>query len=270
MTKHPSFRKKRSYTLPVVIIGLALLASFVVPVRLSLLRGAATAALYPFQFAAAVFWRGAVTLPVNIVNIRNLGRANSELKARLAEVEPKLARFDELSSENDRLREALGFRGGNRYRLALLPAQVIGRAAGTWNSIIVIGRGAAARVRVNRPVVVKDGLVGKVIEVSAFSAKVLLLTDPQSSVAATDQRSRAGGVAEGYSPNKLRMKYVGVTSDVATGDAVVTSTASGLFPAGIPVGTVAKAEKKESDLFYEIELKPAADLSRLETVFVVE
>ena len=41
MTKHPSFHKKKSYTLPAVLIVLALIASFVIPTRLPLLRAAA-------------------------------------------------------------------------------------------------------------------------------------------------------------------------------------------------------------------------------------
>ena len=270
MTKQPAFKKKRSYTLPAIIVVLALIVSFVVPARLSLLRRAAVSAVYPFQYVTALFWRSTAELPGNIMNIRNLARENSDLKARLAEAEPKLTLLDELSNENDRLKAALGFRGGNRYRLKLLPAKVIGRGAATWSSLIVIDQGSGAGVRVNLPVIVAAGLVGKIVEVAPFSAKVLLLTDPLSSVAAADQRSRANGVAEGYAPNKLKMKYVGEGGGVATGDAIVASTVSSLFPAGLPIGTVSRAVKKETDLFYEIELKPAADLSRLEEVFVVE
>ena len=270
MTKQPAFRKKRSYTLPALIVVLALIFSFAVPARLSLLRRAVVSAVYPFQYAAAVFWRSTAELPGNIVNIRNLVRENSGLQARLADAGPKLALLDELNGENDRLKEALGFRAGNRYRLKLLPAKVIGRGAATWNSLIEIDRGSGAGVRANLPVIVAAGLVGKVVEVSPFSSKVLLLTDPLSSVAAADQRSRANGVAEGYAPNKLKMKYVGEGGGVATGDAIVTSAVSSLFPAGLPLGTVSRAVKKETDLFYEIELKPAVDLSRLEEVFVVQ
>jgi rod shape-determining protein MreC len=270
VTKQPSFRKKRSYTLPAVIVVLALIVSFVIPARLTLLRRAAVAAVYPFQYAAAVFWRGTAALPGNILNIRNLAVENSELKARLAEAGPKLALLEELSGENDRLKAALGFRGGNRYRLKLLPAKVIGRGAATWSSLIEIDRGSGSGVRVNLPVIAADGLVGKIVEVSPFSSKVLLLTDPLSSVAAADRRSRDNGVAEGYAPNRLKMKYVGADGDVATGDAIVTSAVSSLFPPGLPIGTVSRAAKKETDLFYEIELKPAADLSRLEEVFVAE
>ncbi|MDD5594107.1 MAG: rod shape-determining protein MreC [Candidatus Margulisbacteria bacterium] len=269
MTKHPSFRKKKSYTLPAVIIVLALAASFLIPGRLSFFRSAAVSVIYPFQFAAAAFWHGAIRLPANILDLRNLARNNAELKQTLDALGPKLAQIDELKTENDRLRATLGFQSKNRYGAGLLPAMVIGRGASTWNSIIEINRGAGANVKVDMPVVVGAGLVGKIVEVARFSSKVLLLTDPLSSIAAADQRSRDLGVAEGYSPNKLKMKFVSTGGDVAVGDLVVTSSVSGLFPPGIPVGVVSRASKKETDLFYEIEIKPAAELSRLEEVFVV-
>ena len=269
MTQHPSFHKKKSYTLPAVIIVLALCASFVVPARLALLRSAAVSAFYPFQSAAAVVWRGTVSLPANLLELRNLAKNNAELQARLDALEPKLALLSELKSENDRLRDSLGFQNENRFGASLLPAMVIGRSASNWNSIVEINRGSGSNIRANMPVIVKAGLVGKVIEVSRFSSKVLLLTDPLFSAAAADQRSRDYGVAEGYAPFKLHLKYVRAGGDVALGDAIVTSAISTLFPSGLPVGTVSRTVKKETDLFYEVEITPAADLSKLEEVFVV-
>jgi rod shape-determining protein MreC len=251
------------------LIVLALIASFVIPTRLSWLRAAAVSAVYPFQFAAAVVWRGTASLPANLMELRNLAKNNTELKARLDSLEPKLALLSELKSENDRLRDSLGFQNKNRFGSALLPAMVIGRSASSWNSIIEINRGSGSNVRVNLPVIVRAGLVGRVIEVSRFSAKVLLLTDPLFSAAAADQRSRDYGVAEGYAPFKLRLKYVRAGGDIAQGDPIVTSSISSLFPSGLPVGTVSRAVKKETDLFYEVEIAPAADLSKLEEVFVV-
>ncbi len=269
MTRQPSFHKKKSYALPAVLIVLALVASFAIPHKLTLVRSAVSLAFYPFQTATAAVWRGTVSLPGNLAGLRDLAKDNAELKAKLDALEPQLAQFAELKSENDRLREALGFQGQGRYGAELLPAQVIGRGADDWNSVIEINRGSGARVRVNRPVVVRAGLVGKVIEVSRYSAKVLLLTDPQFSAAAADQRSRDYGVAEGYAPFKLRLKYVRAGGDVRPGDPIVTSAISTRFPAGIPVGSVSRAVKKETDLFYDVEITPAADLSKLEEVFVV-
>ncbi len=269
MTKQPAFRKKRSYTFPAVIIALVLAASFIVPNQLGPIRAVAASAFYPLQWAGSAIWRGTVTFPSTLANLGNLARENSELKEKLNITMPQIAQMAELRLENDRLRDLLGFSNRNRYSPKFLPAQVIGRGADPWQSLLEIDRGSGSGVRVNMPVIVRAGLAGKVVEVSPASARVMLLTDPRSLVAAADQRSRDFGVAEGIAPDRLKLKFVNSSGDVKEGDLIVTSNSSSFCPPGITVGTVARASKKETDLFYEIEVKPAADLSKLEEVLLV-
>lgn len=265
----PVYRKKKSYSLAVSLVALALAASFIVPRQMAVIRLAAATAIFPFQWTAAVVWKGAVSTPSFFLQLANLSRENSKLKEKLDLTLPQLAQSEELKAENDRLRGLLDFKNGNRFGLKLLPAEVIGRGAAPWNSILEIGRGSSAGLKVNQPVIVKAGLIGKIIEVAPFSAKVLLLTDPQSSIAAADQRSRDFGVVEGLSPQLLKMKYVSAGADVKEGDLIVTSSVSRLFPPGLLIGKVVRAVKKESDLFLQIEIVPAADLSKTEEVLVV-
>lgn len=226
-------------------------------------------ALYPFQLATASVWKAGVNIPASIINLKNLAAENSELKKKIDLLQPQAALDEELKLENDRLRSALGFKSANRYGSNLLPAQVVARGAAPLNSILIINCGASVGVNKDRPVVSQSGLVGRVIEVSQFSAKVQLITDPLSSVAATDQRSRAYGVVEGNSSNNLSMKYTNASGDLQVGDKIITSPISSLFPAGLVIGTVVEAKKKDSDLFYEVRIKPAVDFSSLEEVFVI-
>lgn len=182
---------------------------------------------------------------------------------------PRISVTEELIAENKRLKSVLGFRDRNRYGMRLLPAQVIGKGSSPWFSILETNRGASSGIKVDMPVVVEEGLVGRVAEVSQFSSKVLLITDATSSVAAADQRSRDFGVVEGRSSDALFMKYVPASGDISEGDKIVTSPISSVFPAGIPIGIVSRAEKKEHDLFYRIEVKPFVKFSQLEEVFLV-
>jgi len=269
VTAYTPFRKKRTYTLSAVIILLALLISLSAYRDIFGVRSILISAIYPFQFAVSSLWKGAVSTPSSILNLRNLAKENAELKGKLNLALSKLALQDELTAENERLRQALGFKYSNRYGFSLLPAQVIGKGASPWYSIIEINRGATSKVQVGVPAIVKEGLVGKVIEVSNFSSKVLLITDPDSGVAAVDQRSRDFGLIEGHSPEVLLMKYVSSAGDIKEEDKIVTSSISSIFPAGIPIGTVVRATKKEHDLFYQIEVKPSVNFSRLEEVFLV-
>ena len=97
----------------------------------------------------------------------------------------------------------------------------------------------------------------------------MILTDPESLVAALDARSRDAGIIVGSGSGRLFMRYVSIGADIAIGDPIVTAALSTVFPAGLPVGQVARAERKGQELFYQIEVEPAVNFSRLEEVFVV-
>lgn len=269
MTGYRPFRKKQNYTLPVVIILLALTLSFYSLNHLALLRSALITVLYPFQWTTNLVWNGTTGLPSALVRLRGESVENADLKIRLAAAETQVNALAELKLENERLREELGLQTAGRYGHKLVAAEIIAKSGSPWITVLTIGRGAGAGVKIDMPVIAKAGLVGKVIEVAPLSAKVLLISDPLSSVAVVDQRSRDFGVLEGVSPDTLRLRYVPTSGDIQPGDQLVTSPISSIFPPGIPIGTVAGATKKEVDLFYEITVKPAVNLSRLEEVFLV-
>jgi rod shape-determining protein MreC len=119
----------------------------------------------------------------------------------------------------------------------------------------------------NAPVMTSEGLVGRVIVVSGPLAKVQLITDRAASVGAMIERSRHQGVVRGTGRGDLELAFLPRQSDVRVGDRVITSGVDGVFPRGIPIGTVAEVQLGD-DLFYEIRLAPAADLRRLDHVYV--
>lgn len=264
MTSRPLFHKKRIFPLLVVMIGLAFSLFFLAPV----LRQLVVPVLYPFQFAAVTVWQGLGGLPATLINLKRLSQENVELKIKLNELRFRLTLLDELKAENERLRGALNFKASGRFARRLLPARVVGRSATPAQAVLVIDQGSASGVRLKAPIVVKEGLVGQIIEIAQFSSKVLLIIDPFSSVAAVDQRSRVFGVAEGNAADWLAVKYVRAGADVQAGDLIVTSAISSFFPPGIPIGEVISTAKKDSDLFSEIKVRPVVDFSKLEEVFV--
>lgn len=270
MINYRSYRKKKSFIPAIIIILLAVFLSFSAFRDLFGLRTLAQTAVYPFQFAAAALYKGIIAVPAKLVNLRNLSIENAELKQELKTLKPRLLLYKGRAGENQRLRSALFFRNQGRAKFNLLAAQVVGKSPTPWFSILEINQGSSAGVRVDMPVIVAEGLVGRVIETALFSAKVMLLTDAASSVAAADERSRDFGVvAGGGSASKLFMKYVSAGGDVAVDDVIATSRISLIFPSGIPIGSVSHAAKGEHDLFYHIEIKPAVDFSKLEEVFII-
>lgn len=260
------YRKKRSYTLAIFLIFLALLVSFSSFYDLLGFRQLLQAGLAPVQSISAATWRGVLGLPGGLIGLFDLANQNRRLQAENELFKAQQSRLEQLSEENNHLRQLLGF---GQNHLSLRVAQVIGKGPAPWLTILEIDRGSRLGVRRGMAVVAREGLVGQVVEVAPFSAKVRLLTDPESSVAAAVTRSREFGVVEGDSSGTLLMKYVSATGEIKEGDTIATSSLSALFPASLTIGTVAKARKREQDLFYEVKVKPAVNFSRLEEVFLV-
>lgn len=225
--------------------------------------------IYPFQFVAVSAWKGITGIPSFFIHLGNLSEENQKLRNNLNGLTPKLMLFKELSKENDRLRNTLNYKENNPYNLSLLPAQVVSKGPTPWYRILTINLGGRSGIEIDMSVITMQGLVGRVIEVTPFFSKIILLNDDESAVAAIASRSRDFGVIEGGHPNKLFMRYVSTGADIKVGDVILTSRASSIFPPGIPIGTVTHASKREHDLFYQIEVKPAVDFSKIEEVFVV-
>jgi rod shape-determining protein MreC len=119
-------------------------------------------------------------------------------------------------------------------------------------------------------VVTSEGVVGRVIEVSLHTAKVLLITDPNSAMDVIVQRSRTQGIMEGKVEEVCVLKYVQKNEDVQVGDKVITSGLGGIFPKGLVTGTVTKVERKRPGIFQYIEVTPSVDFSRLEEVLILK
>jgi len=182
-----------------------------------------------------------------------------------------------LRQENNRLQEAMlaQERLKKLYPLQVqhpspaILAQVFARDPSSWFKTLLVGKGEGEGVSKNMAVVVSEGVVGRVIEVSANTAKVLLVTDPNSAVDVIIQRSRAQGIMEGKVEEFGILKYVQKSDDVQVGDKVITSGLGGVFPKGLMMGTVTKVERKRPGIFQYIEVTPAADFSRLEEVLIL-
>lgn len=128
------------------------------------------------------------------------------------------------------------------------------------------------RSQKNQPVVTAQGLVGRVIVPASRYAKVLLLTDRAAAVSAMIQRTRRRGIVLGGGDNLdrpgLMLDNIPLQADVRVGDKVVTAGDDGVFPRGIPIGTV-RAVAPGIGLVQSIEVDTAIDLGLLDQVYVL-
>jgi rod shape-determining protein MreC len=178
--------------------------------------------------------------------------------------------LNRIRGENERLRQLLAFAQEAPDR-KVLGARVIGvRLDPKGLQLVTIDRGADDGVARMMPVVVGQGVVGRVHAVSGSTADVLLLSDRNSSVAVRVDRSRARANVRGTgSPDVCRLEYALRSDDMNDGDVLVTSGTDGVFPRGLPVGKIAGLKKSGQGLYQRAEVAPAVDLTKLEEVLVI-
>lgn len=139
-----------------------------------------------------------------------------------------------------------------------------------FSSTIEIDKGTAAGVLTGMPVVGGGGLVGIVTSATRGGATVTLLTDPSSSIAVTFGRGGEAVLRGQGNGNDLAADFVPPNAPVRDGETFYTSgLRGGLYPAGIPVGTVTGSVARRGETQLEVTLAPLADLDGLSYVDVV-
>jgi len=173
-------------------------------------------------------------------------------------------------AENDRLRKLLGLAEAEPRR-AYVGARVIGvRLAPAGLQLVTIDRGAEDGLARGMPVVVAEGVVGRVHATAGHSAEVLLAVDRNSSIAVRVERTRARANVRGLGrTEQARLDYALRSEDVIEGDLLVTSGTDGVFPAGLPVGRATQLQRVQHGLFQEGRVTPTVDPTRLEEVLVI-
>jgi len=134
---------------------------------------------------------------------------------------------------------------------------------------MVINRGTHHGVHENMPVFSMNGLVGKVTKASYGYARVQLLVDPNLKLSVMERRTRVVGFLESVDGLMLSA-MVPTHAGVKVGDTLITSGLGGIFPKGIPVGTVKTVRQADLDVMRQMYVEPFQEFSTLEEVFVME
>ncbi len=195
-----------------------------------------------------------------------------ELRKENESLKTEQNHYSEILAENIRLRYVLkvkqGYTSYNRQG-----AWVIERDYGGWTHTMVIDRGEDSGLKKYMPVIVPTGIVGFVSEVYMNSARVQLLLDPRTTIGGIVQRpaSRVVSMVSGNSgnPGYLTLMSLPKEADVIKGDTIVSSGYGGVYPKGVVIGTVEKVDVNAEGGTQSAEIKPAADFSHLEEVFVI-
>jgi rod shape-determining protein MreC len=205
-------------------------------------------------------------------NIKELHRRNEELQGLVDSLMIENVHLKEIESENETLRRLLGFTQANpthSYKAAEVKGRVIGYDPSNFLSYLTIDLGSQQGIEKGMPVVTERGLVGRITEVGANWAKVMLTIDPSSSVNALIQTSRATGVVEGQVGGSLLMKYIPQGETVNINDIVLTSGLGGNFPKNLIIGQVTAVHQRDIEMFQQADIRPTVDFNKLEIVLII-
>ncbi len=247
------------------LLGLSILAMLASRAELGLMERLRTTVADIFQPVLSV-----ISSPVEAVNtiaadIRGLAQLREENALLRQEVE-RLRQWYEvakhLDNENQSLRDLLNFApppGGKQ-----VTGRVIADSGGAFVRNLLVSVGSGQGVAKGQTAVTGHGLVGRVTEVGARSARVLLITDLNSRVPVFVDGSRERAILAGDNTALPRLIYLRQEARIAVGDRVYTSGHGGGFPPGIPVGVVTEVGERG------VLIRPFVDWQRLESVRLLD
>jgi rod shape-determining protein MreC len=275
-----------------IVVGLLVLASFVlitISFRSSALdgvQGAGATILRPFEVAADRVsrpFRDTVSWFRGLVDAKS---ENKRLREQVAELQRQHILDESAVQQNVELQKALDYKGPPSVAdFTRLNTAVLANPQSALDQSVTIDAGSADGIVKGSVVIEPTGgaggggaLVGSVDKVARGVSRVMLLTDNESAVTATDltNPSVVGAIRRGSgSSDVLILDRVSKQPYVRIGDTVITAGTVGQgalrskFPRGIPIGTIVSKSINDANLFQNIQVRPLVDFSSIRSVVVL-
>lgn len=208
----------------------------------------------------------------SLAEARVQATAASLLQGRLDSLTAEVTANRAVVEENRRLRALLGLAA--RPAVDVVPASVVRTGTAGSAGTFMLDVGLADGVRPNAPVIVAEGLVGIVREVADHASIAMDWTNPDFRVSAMTQNGQEYGIVEpqrGVFGELDRMLWSGAPyfGELTEGTAVVTSGRGGLYPRGIPVGTIDGQAQVDEGWRRSYWVRPVVDAGSVTHVLVV-
>lgn len=226
----------------------------------------------PFKAAGTSLTKTAERYYSYMFRYEALEAENEALKKQVAELQDTARKADATERENTRLRNTMKLlESHDTYEE--VDAYIIGWSSTDWSNTLTINRGTSAGITENMVAITDNGeVVGLVSQVGPNFAVVKTVLDSTLEISATIATSGYNGmVSGGYiegNDKYLQMDYLPSSAIIRNKDQVVTS-GSTLYPRGLILGSVVDAGFKETGVAKYAVLKPAAEISSLEQIFIV-
>ncbi len=255
--------EKYRYYLYLFLVGAALILLANTPLLKGLV-GSAQRATVPLQETFYQGFKGIGNTFSTLVQIGKLRSINADLKLANAQLTADNLRLKHLEGENKSLKEQLGVRDTS---LKIVSAShPVGKGIFGSKSILEIDKGGQDGLKIGDFVVIKNILLGSVINVTDHLSSIQLLTDPDTKIPAVTE-SGAQGLLIGSFGSEVVLTEVVQEDSLKPGDLVYTS-GKDLYPKGLVVGEVSKVNKVNKELFQKATIKPLLKPEDLDLIYV--
>ena len=233
-------------------------------------REVASASFSPLQNAAH-----AITNPLSsfLKDWSEVGSKNErigQLKEENSKLRQQLLTVADIERRADAINHLFRVAGLGGFKIVSAQVMSLGSSEG-FGSTALLDVGSADGVKINQTVMAGQGMIGRIISVTAHTATVILLTDPTSTVGARVQNSGQIGFLSGTGDShSLKLQFIDPAVVVKVGDALVSyGVKGGVFLPGIPLGKVTYVENAQGTNSHVATVEPFADFSALDIVAVI-
>ncbi|MFQ5616977.1 MAG: rod shape-determining protein MreC [Anaerolineales bacterium] len=258
-------RSLRTIVLVLAVTGIMALAlgGYLAPfVRLTLNPLVGVQTWLATRYAAVVDF---LTAPRDAASLR---QHNEKLEAEVARLQVQVIELQQQNSQIDVLSALVDFARANPSS-DYVAANVIGRDPSPFLQYVIIDRGSDDGLRRGMPVVTAQGLVGRVVAVTAGAARVQLITDATSVANVHLQTTKASAVLRGSVTGDISLDMIPQDANVEPGELLLTSGLGGNYPPNVLIGQVTGVRSRSFDLFQTASVQPVVDFSKLEIVLVI-
>lgn len=198
----------------------------------------------------------------------SLPKENGALRAKVTELSALEIQNNELRHENNLLRQELHLLSSDASK-SLIAAQVVSRSVSVSQQSILVDKGTNDGFKEGMAVISQGYLVGRVVETTNTTSRIMLITSAESLLPIVLQDSRSVGLLKGGTEG-LIVDEIPRDVTIKPEEAIVTSPVGDVIKSGIPVGKIQTLVSGKSDVFQSARVASPIDFSRLEVVFGVK
>lgn len=158
------------------------------------------------------------------------------------------------------------------YIIKYIPAKVINNTTNKANNFITLNKGSSHGIKKQMGVITQNGIVGIVADVSSNFATVMSVLHKKTNISIRLKKAKFIGSLNwsGNDAYTAKISGVPVNALIETGDTVLTSGFSSIFPKDIAIGKVIKVESTATSNFFDIEVQLFTNFYTLDYVYVIK